>query len=141
MSDIIATAEESKVVPVVAVVGRPNVGKSTLVNRMLGRREAVVQDVPGVTRDRVSYDATWNGRQFVLVDTGGWAPDAKGMAARVTEQAELAVTAADAVVLVVDATVGTPVLSNVTDPPGSIERFFPNRQCVETSPLATRSAR
>jgi GTP-binding protein len=60
-----------------------------------------------VTRDRVSYDAIWNGRQFVLVDTGGWAPDAKGMAARVTEQAELAVAAADAVVLVVDATVGT----------------------------------
>jgi GTPase len=106
MSDI-AIAEESQVLPVVAVVGRPNVGKSTLVNRMLGRREAVVQDVPGVTRDRVSYDATWNGRQFVLVDTGGWAPDAKGMAARVTEQAELAVAAADAVVFVVDATVGT----------------------------------
>jgi GTPase len=94
------------VLPVVAVVGRPNVGKSTLVNRMIGRRAAVVQDVPGVTRDRVSYDATWNGRQFVLVDTGGWAPDAKGMAARVTEQAELAVGAADAVVFVVDATVG-----------------------------------
>jgi GTP-binding protein len=106
MSDV-ATVEESQVLPVVAVVGRPNVGKSTLVNRMIGRREAVVQDVPGVTRDRVSYDATWNGRQFVLVDTGGWAPDAKGMAARVTEQAELAVAAADAVVLVVDATVGT----------------------------------
>lgn len=102
----IATAEESQVMPVVAVVGRPNVGKSTLVNRMLGRREAVVQDVPGVTRDRVSYDATWNGRQFVLVDTGGWAPDAKGMAARITEQAELAVSTADAVVFVVDATVG-----------------------------------
>jgi GTP-binding protein len=102
----IVTAEESQVLPVVAVVGRPNVGKSTLVNRMLGRREAVVQDVPGVTRDRVSYDATWNGRQFVLVDTGGWAPDAKGMAARVTEQAELAVSTADAVVFVVDATVG-----------------------------------
>ncbi|HEX6759571.1 MAG TPA: ribosome biogenesis GTPase Der [Propionibacteriaceae bacterium] len=102
----IATAEESQVLPVVAVVGRPNVGKSTLVNRMIGRREAVVQDVPGVTRDRVSYDATWNGRQFVLVDTGGWAPDAKGMAAQVTEQAELAVAAADAVVFVVDATVG-----------------------------------
>ena len=102
----IATAEESQVMPVVAVVGRPNVGKSTLVNRMLGRREAVVQDVPGVTRDRVSYDATWNGRQFVLVDTGGWAPDARGMAARVTEQAELAVSTADAVVFVVDATVG-----------------------------------
>jgi len=106
MSDI-AAAEESQVLPVVAVVGRPNVGKSTLVNRMIGRREAVVQDVPGVTRDRVSYDATWNGRRFVLVDTGGWAPDAKGMAARVTEQAELAVAAADAVVFVVDATVGT----------------------------------
>ena len=106
MSDI-AAAEESQVLPVVAVVGRPNVGKSTLVNRMIGRREAVVQDVPGVTRDRVSYDATWNGRQFVLVDTGGWAPDAKGMAAQVTEQAELAVAAADAVVFVVDARVGT----------------------------------
>ena len=106
MSDI-ATVEESQVLPVVAVVGRPNVGKSTLVNRMIGRREAVVQDVPGVTRDRVSYDAMWNGRQFVLVDTGGWAPDAKGMAAQVTEQAELAVAAADAVVFVVDATVGT----------------------------------
>ena len=105
MSDI-AAAEESQVLPVIAVVGRPNVGKSTLVNRMLGRREAVVQDVPGVTRDRVSYDANWSGRQFVLVDTGGWAPDAKGMAARVTEQAELAVAAADAVVFVVDATVG-----------------------------------
>jgi GTPase len=105
MSDI-AAAEESQLLPVVAVVGRPNVGKSTLVNRMIGRREAVVQDVPGVTRDRVSYDATWNGRQFVLVDTGGWAPDAKGMAARVTEQVELAVATADAVVFVVDATVG-----------------------------------
>ena len=93
--------------PVVAVVGRPNVGKSTLVNRILGRREAVVQDVPGVTRDRVSYDAEWNGRDFVLVDTGGWAPDAKGLAAQIAEQAELAVAAADAVVFVVDATVGT----------------------------------
>jgi GTP-binding protein len=93
--------------PVVAVVGRPNVGKSTLVNRIIGRREAVVQDVPGVTRDRVSYDAIWNGRRFVVTDTGGWAPDAKGMAARIVEQAELAIAAADAVVFVVDATVGT----------------------------------
>ncbi|HEX8761053.1 MAG TPA: GTPase, partial [Pseudonocardiaceae bacterium] len=61
--------------PVLAVVGRPNVGKSTLVNRILGRREAVVQDVPGVTRDRVAYDALWNGRRFTVVDTGGWQPD------------------------------------------------------------------
>src|SRR5918998_708089 len=85
---------------------RPNVGKSTLVNRILGRRQAVVQDVPGVTRDRVSYDAEWSGRDFVLVDTGGWAPDAKGMAAQIAEQAELGLAAADAVGLVVDATVG-----------------------------------
>jgi GTPase len=106
MSDI-ATAEAAPILPVVAVVGRPNVGKSTLVNRIIGRREAVVQDVPGVTRDRVSYDAEWNGKRFVLVDTGGWAPDAKGMAAQVAEQAELAIAAADAVLFVVDATVGT----------------------------------
>lgn len=92
--------------PVVAVVGRPNVGKSTLVNRILGRREAVVEDVPGVTRDRVSYDAIWNGRAFALVDTGGWDPDARGMAEQVSLQAEIAVTLADAVVFVVDATVG-----------------------------------
>jgi len=92
--------------PVVAVVGRPNVGKSMLVNRLIGRREAVVQDVPGVTRDRVSYDAQWAGRDFVIVDTGGWAPDAKGMAARIAEQAELAIDAADAVLFVVDTTVG-----------------------------------
>ncbi len=102
-----APSEAPQTLPVVAVVGRPNVGKSTLVNRIIGRREAVVQDVPGVTRDRVSYDADWNGRQFVLVDTGGWAPDAKGMAAQIAEQAELAIAAADAVVFVVDATVGT----------------------------------
>jgi GTP-binding protein len=93
-------------VPVLAVVGRPNVGKSTLVNRILGRREAVVEDVPGVTRDRVSYDATWAGRVFTVVDTGGWDPDARGMAERIRAQAEVAVTLADAVLFVVDATVG-----------------------------------
>lgn len=92
--------------PVVAVVGRPNVGKSTLVNRFIGRREAVVEDVPGVTRDRVAYDATWNGRRFTVLDTGGWQRGARGMTARIAEQAEIAVAAADAVVLVVDATVG-----------------------------------
>ncbi len=99
--------EEALPKPVVAVVGRPNVGKSTLVNRILGRREAVVQDIPGVTRDRVSYDAEWAGHEFVLVDTGGWASDARGMAARIAEQAELAISTADAVLLVVDATIGT----------------------------------
>ena len=92
--------------PVLAVVGRPNVGKSMLVNRFLGRREAVVQDKPGVTRDRVSYDASWTGRDFVVVDTGGWISDARGMAAQIAEQAELAIGAADAVLFVVDATVG-----------------------------------
>lgn len=92
--------------PVLAVVGRPNVGKSTLVNRFLGRREAVVQDTPGVTRDRVSYQAEWAGRDFMVVDTGGWERGAKGMAKRVAEQAEAAVELADAVVFVVDATVG-----------------------------------
>ncbi|HTQ18792.1 ribosome biogenesis GTPase Der [Mycobacterium sp.] len=92
--------------PVVAVVGRPNVGKSTLVNRILGRREAVVQDVPGVTRDRVSYDALWIGRRFVVQDTGGWEPDAKGLQQLVAEQASVAMRTADAVILVVDATVG-----------------------------------
>ncbi|WP_053202294.1 ribosome biogenesis GTPase Der [Jiangella muralis] len=92
--------------PVVAVVGRPNVGKSTLVNRILGRREAVVEDVPGVTRDRVAYDAAWAGRSFTLLDTGGWDPEAKGMAARITAQAEVGMTAADVVMFVVDSTVG-----------------------------------
>ncbi|MGN6251586.1 MAG: ribosome biogenesis GTPase Der [Marmoricola sp.] len=92
--------------PVLAVVGRPNVGKSTLVNRIIGRREAVVEDRPGVTRDRVSYDAVWNGRAFTVVDTGGWDPEGRGLAERITEQAEMAVGVADAVLFVVDATVG-----------------------------------
>ncbi len=108
MSDeIFDLSQETQIKPVVAVVGRPNVGKSTLVNRILGRRAAVVQDQPGVTRDRVSYDANWNGRDFIVVDTGGWVSDGKGMAAQIAEQAELAIAAADAVLFVVDATVGT----------------------------------
>ncbi|MCW2668908.1 MAG: GTPase [Frankiales bacterium] len=92
--------------PVLAVVGRPNVGKSTLVNRIIGRREAVVEDVPGVTRDRVAYDAVWRGRRFTVVDTGGWDPDAVGLQVAVSAQAEVAVAAADAVLFVVDNTVG-----------------------------------
>ncbi|MDO4254878.1 MAG: ribosome biogenesis GTPase Der [Kocuria sp.] len=95
-----------KPAPVVAVVGRPNVGKSTLVNRVIGRREAVVEDVPGVTRDRVSYSAEWLGRPFTMVDTGGWESDARGIDKSVADQAELAVARADAVLLVLDATVG-----------------------------------
>jgi GTPase len=93
-------------VPVVAVVGRPNVGKSTLVNRILGRRQAVVEDIPGVTRDRIAYDALWNGRQFTVVDTGGWEPDAKDRAAAIARQAEVAVSTSDVVLFVVDTTVG-----------------------------------
>jgi GTP-binding protein len=77
-----------------------------LVNRILGRREAVVQDVPGVTRDRVSYEALWTGRRFVVQDTGGWEPDAKGLQQLVAEQAAVAMRTADAIVLVVDAVVG-----------------------------------
>ncbi len=92
--------------PVVAVVGRPNVGKSTLVNRILGRREAVVQDIPGVTRDRIAYDAYWGGRQFTLVDTGGWEPDATGLQAMVSRQAEQAVVTADLVLFVIDSRTG-----------------------------------
>ena len=101
-----ASDEVTAGLPVLAVVGRPNVGKSTLVNRILGRREAVVQDTPGVTRDRVSYRAEWAGRDFTLVDTGGWEIDVKGLDRSVAEQAEIAVDLADAVVLVLDATVG-----------------------------------
>jgi GTP-binding protein len=100
------TEPEESLAPVVAVVGRPNVGKSTLVNRILGRREAVVQDVPGVTRDRVAYDALWNGRRFTLVDTGGWEPDARGLQAMVSAQAQRAVQTADLVVFVVDGRTG-----------------------------------
>ncbi|MDN4639416.1 ribosome biogenesis GTPase Der [Agreia sp. PsM10] len=92
--------------PVLAIVGRPNVGKSALVNRILGRREAVVEDTPGVTRDRVSYKAEWADRFFTIVDTGGWEPDAKGINASVAMQAEIAIDLADAVLFVVDANVG-----------------------------------
>jgi GTP-binding protein len=92
--------------PVLAIVGRPNVGKSALVNRILGRREAVVEDTPGVTRDRVTYKSEWLGRRFTVVDTGGWEPDAQGINASVAAQAEVAVDLADAVLFVVDINVG-----------------------------------
>lgn len=100
------TQPEAEALPVVAIVGRPNVGKSALVNRILGRREAVVEDVPGVTRDRVSYPAEWAGTRFTLVDTGGWEPDAKGIDASVAAQAEVAIELCDVVMFVVDSRVG-----------------------------------
>ncbi|NUS56291.1 MAG: ribosome biogenesis GTPase Der [Streptomycetaceae bacterium] len=108
LGEILDGLDESPAVamPTVAIVGRPNVGKSTLVNRIIGRREAVVEDIPGVTRDRISYEANWAGRKFWVQDTGGWEPDAKGLQQSVARQAELAMQTADLIVLVVDATVG-----------------------------------
>lgn len=102
----IAPAEVAPTNPVLAIVGRPNVGKSTLVNRVVGRRVAVVQDTPGVTRDRVYYDAEWNGRAFTVVDTGGWEIDVTGIDRSVADQSEIAIREADAIMLVVDANVG-----------------------------------
>jgi GTPase len=99
-------SEQAGRLPRVAVIGRPNVGKSTLVNRILGRRAAITQEVPGVTRDRVAYQAEWSGRRFELVDTGGWEPKATGLQASVVAQAERAMAEADLLLLVVDATVG-----------------------------------
>jgi len=94
--------------PVVAIVGRPNVGKSTLVNRIVGRREAIVEEQPGVTRDRKELESDWRGRRFLLVDTGGWmaAGAGSGLDAQVSRQAERAIKGADIVLFVVDATVG-----------------------------------
>jgi GTP-binding protein len=92
--------------PVVAVVGRPNVGKSTLVNRMIGRREAIVEEQPGVTRDRKAVEGEWRGRRFTIVDTGGWLDTEESLDAKVSEQADRAIADADVVLLVVDVAVG-----------------------------------
>ena len=92
--------------PRVVIIGRPNVGKSTLVNRIIGSREAIIEDTPGVTRDRVSYEAEWNGKSFVVVDTGGWEPTAEGIALKISDAAESAIVDADLVLFVVDAQVG-----------------------------------
>ncbi|MEZ5381153.1 MAG: ribosome biogenesis GTPase Der [Microthrixaceae bacterium] len=92
--------------PRVAIIGRPNVGKSTLLNRIIGRREAIVEERPGVTRDRHESEASWSGRRFVLVDTGGWSERGSDLDAKVSAQSEAAVAEADVVLLVVDATVG-----------------------------------
>ncbi|MGZ8622646.1 MAG: ribosome biogenesis GTPase Der [Actinomycetota bacterium] len=92
--------------PRVAVIGRQNVGKSTLVNRLFGRREAIAHDMPGVTRDRVEVEATWRGRRFGLVDTAGYLAQAKGVEALARGQADRAIAEADLILLVVDAPAG-----------------------------------
>jgi GTP-binding protein len=92
--------------PKVAIIGRPNVGKSTLVNRIIGRREAIVEDTPGVTRDRVKYEAEWNGRRFILIDTGGWEVKPEGISQKITAGAEMAIAEADIILFVVDVQIG-----------------------------------
>jgi len=98
--------EPAKNRPRIVVIGRPNVGKSTLVNRLIGRREAVVQDTPGVTRDRIQYDAEWNGKNFILIDTGGWSSEKTGLLPKISEQVQIAIDQADLILFVVDANVG-----------------------------------
>jgi len=92
--------------PIVAILGRPNVGKSTLINRFIGRREAIVEDVPGVTRDRIQYECEWGGRRFIIMDTGGWESKPDGISVQVSASAELAMQEADVLAFVVDAHVG-----------------------------------
>jgi GTP-binding protein len=97
---------QSNELPLVAVVGRPNVGKSTLFNRIVGRREAIVEEKPGVTRDRKEVVAEWQAREFRLVDTGGWMPGGDALDEKVSKQSEKAIFEADVVLFVVDVTVG-----------------------------------
>jgi GTP-binding protein len=92
--------------PIVAILGRPNVGKSTLINRFIGRREAIVEDTPGVTRDRIQYECEWGGRRFIIMDTGGWESKPDGISIQVSASAELAMGEADVLCFVVDAQVG-----------------------------------
>ncbi|MBL89645.1 MAG: ribosome biogenesis GTPase Der [Actinobacteria bacterium] len=92
--------------PTVAIVGRPNVGKSTLLNRIIGRREAIVEERPGVTRDRKEVVASWSGKEFKLIDTGGWMASGSVLDEKVSDQSEKAIREADAVLFVVDVTVG-----------------------------------
>ncbi len=99
-------SSHSPELPLVAIVGRPNVGKSTLFNRIVGRREAIVEEKPGVTRDRKEVVAEWQAREFRLVDTGGWMPGGDALDEKVSKQSEKAIKDADVVLFVVDVTVG-----------------------------------
>jgi len=93
--------------PIVAIVGRQNVGKSTLLNRLAGRQIAITEDLPGTTRDRVVADVSWNGRDFIMVDTGGLEPDPEtDMAKAVQSQVETAIAEANAIVFLADAQAG-----------------------------------
>ncbi len=120
------TATGTRDLPRIAVVGRPNVGKSTLVNRIVGSRAAIVEERPGVTRDRRELTAEWGGREFVLIDTGGWlrpgeaglTDEPPALAAKVTAQAEAAMRTADLVLLVVDVTTG------ITEEDASVARVL-----------------
>ena len=106
MVDQVSQVSLSATKPIVAVVGRPNVGKSTLVNRFLGRRDAIVQEDPGVTRDRKTVEIEWQGYIFDLIDTGGWLSSKEDLASKVSEQAERATLKADLILFVVDVTTG-----------------------------------
>ena len=108
--------------PTVAIVGRPNVGKSTLLNRILGRREAIVEERPGVTRDRKEVVASWSGKEFTLIDTGGWMATGSTLDEKVSDQSEKAIKEADAILFVVDATVG------VTDDDAQIASLLRSKQ-------------
>ena len=92
--------------PIVGILGRPNVGKSTLINRFIGRREAIVEDTPGVTRDRVQYECEWGGRRFIVMDTGGWESKPDGISVAVSAGAEIAMEQSDVICFVVDAQIG-----------------------------------
>jgi GTP-binding protein len=101
-------SENSQRSPIVAVIGRPNVGKSSLINRLIGRREAIIEDQPGVTRDRIKYEAEWNGKHFIVMDTGGWEtnPDPESINAGISAGAELAIREADLILFIIDISVG-----------------------------------
>lgn len=101
-------SDGSDKLPIVAVIGRPNVGKSTLINRLIGRREAIIEDQPGVTRDRIKYEAEWNGKNFIVMDTGGWEPNPEPLSinASIAAGAESAIREADLILFIIDISVG-----------------------------------